>query len=63
MTNDKDLLGVTERHPASYNNLGMIPDAPPKSQFAPARVLDTLSGVPTPLSGSAALAGASQPIR
>jgi hypothetical protein len=56
-------LGVTQHDPAGYNSLGMIPDAPPKSQFASARVLDTLSRVPAPLSGSATLAGASQLIR
>jgi hypothetical protein len=37
----------------------MIPDAPPESQFASPRVLAPLPGVPAPLSGSFAIAGAS----
>ena len=56
-------MGVTPALAAGYNDVGMIPDAPPKSQFAPARVLAPLPGMPAPLSGSVALAGASQLIR
>jgi hypothetical protein len=55
----KDRMGVTPRHKAGYNNLGMIPDAPPESKVEFARVLAPLPGVPAPLSGSFALAGAS----
>jgi hypothetical protein len=41
----------------------MLPDAPSESQFALASVLAALLGVPAPLSGSVALAGASQSVR
>ena len=53
-------MGVTPALEACYNNVGMIPDAWPKTQFASARVLAPLSGVPAPLSGRVALAHASQ---
>jgi hypothetical protein len=56
-------MGVTPPLVARYNNLGMIPDAPSKSQFEPAGVLDPLSGLSAPLSGSVAVAGASKLVR
>jgi hypothetical protein len=59
-TNDR--RGVTPSLAPGYNNVGMISDAPPKSQFAPARVLAPLPSVPATLSGSVAVAFASQPI-
>jgi hypothetical protein len=52
-------MGVTPQRKAGYNNLGMIPDAPPESKIKFARVLASLPGVPAPLSGSFAIAGAS----
>jgi hypothetical protein len=56
-------LGVTQPQVARYTNDGMFADGPPNCQFASARVLDPLSGVSTPLPGSAAIALASQLIR
>ena len=55
--------GVTPAVGSGYNGQGMLPDAPSESQFALASVLAALPGVPAPLSGSVALAGASQSVR
>ena len=52
-------MGVTPRHNTRYNYIAMIAYAPPESKFEPARVLAPLPGVPAPLSGSFAIAGAS----
>jgi hypothetical protein len=56
-------MGVTLLLATRYNNVGMISDAPQQSQFAPARVLDPLSGVSAAILGGVAFAGASQLIR
>ena len=60
---DRGNQGVTPLRATRYNNCGMFSDAPSAAQFALARVLAALPGVPAPLFGSAALAGASQLVR
>jgi len=57
------LRGVTPASATSYNDQGMLPDAPSEAQFALARVLAPVPGVPAPLPGSITLAGASQLVR
>ena len=57
------MKGVTPAGGSGYNEEGMLPDAPSEAQSALARVLAALPGVPAPLSGSVAFAGASQPVR
>ncbi|HYM05777.1 MAG TPA: hypothetical protein VEU11_04400, partial [Terriglobales bacterium] len=62
-TNVKGVGQECPTHTKCYNYLGMLPDAPSEAQFALARVLAALPGVPAPLSGSAALPGAAQLVR
>jgi len=57
------ILGVTPAVCTGYNEAGMLTDAPSEAQFAPARLLAAIFSVPAPVSGSVALAGASQSVR
>jgi len=58
-----DQMGLRRDLRRAIINTGMLSDAPRKSQFASARVLDTLPGVPAPLSGRASFQQSSQPVR